>query len=88
VVTEVSHLACSGKTYLPLGRGEGTLMVPFARVRRVVLGEASAAGVAATVYAEGMELTGTLSAKLEVTGVTELGNYRVPLQGLSEIALR
>ena len=89
IVTEVTHLACGGKTYLPLRRGEGTLLVPFGRVQRVALGPDGPAGVAATVYAaEGQELAGTLEASLEVTGETGLGNYRVPVKGLVEIVLR
>jgi hypothetical protein len=89
IVTEVTHLACAGKTYLPLRRGEGTLLVPFARVQRVVLGADGPAGVAATVAAaEGQELAGTLEASLEVTGETGLGNFRVPMRGLAEIAFR
>lgn len=86
VVTQVSQVACAGKTYLPLRLGEGTLLVPFARVRRVSLGAVGGAGVKATVVAaEGQELTGTLDGMLEVTGETALGNYRVSMAGLSEL---
>ncbi len=89
IVTEVTHLACGGKTYLPLWRGEGTLLVPFAQVQRVTLGTDGPAGVAVTVVAaEGQKLAGTLEASLEVTGETGLGNYRVPVKGLAEITFR
>ena len=88
ILTEVTHLACSGKTYLPLRRGEGTLMVPFALVERVQFDAAGADGVAVTIHsADGEELGGRLALSLEITGVTPLGNYRVPVKGLAEIVL-
>ena len=87
VVTRVEFLSCDGKTFLPLERGEGTLMVPFSKVSRVVFGEESGARMSATVDAEGGKaLEGTLARTLVCTGVTEYGNYQIEARGLKQIA--
>ncbi len=88
VVTRVELLACNGRTFLPLERGEGTLMVPFSKVKRVTLGEESGSRLAARVEVEGAKaLEGRLARTLLFTGVTEYGNYRVEARGLAEIRL-
>lgn len=88
VVTRVELLACNGKTFLPLERGEGTLMVPFAKVRKVTLGEENGSRLAARVEVEGADaLEGRLARTLLFTGVTDYGNYRVEARGLAEIRM-
>ncbi len=89
VMTRVELLACNGRTFLPLERGEGTLMVPFAKVKRVILGEESGSRLAARVEVEGAAkaLEGRLARTLLFTGVTDYGNYRVEARGLAEIRL-
>ena len=88
VVTEVTHLACNGKTYLPLRRGEGTLMVPFSLVRKVEFTGEGPEGVAVVVQStEGDVLEGTVSYSIDCTGATSLGNYRIPVTGVAEITL-
>lgn len=87
VATRVQFLSCGGKTFFPLDRGEGTLMVPFAKVRRLTVGGEDAARVAATVEVEGGKtLEGALPRTLLCTGETEFGNYQVEVRGLRWIA--
>ncbi|GAB6064547.1 hypothetical protein [Deferrisoma palaeochoriense] len=88
VVTRVELLACNGKTFLPLERGEGTLMVPFAKIRKVTLGEENGSRLAARVEVEGADaLEGRLARTLLFTGVTDYGNYRIEARGLAEIRM-
>ncbi len=86
VVTRVELLSCAGKTFFPLERGEGTLMVPFAKVRRLAVGAEEGARVAATVDVEGGKaLEGALPRTLLCTGSTTFGNYQVEIRGLRQI---
>jgi hypothetical protein len=88
VTTRVEYLSCAGKTFLPLERGEGTLMVPFAKVTRLSVG--SDAGTRVTVRVEvegGRSLEGSLPRTLLCTGATEYGNYEIQFQGLHEVVL-
>lgn len=86
VTTKVSLFSCNGKTFLPLDRGEGLLMVPFSKVVKVKVGADRGTVVDATVQAEGgKSLEGRLPRSLLCTGATELGNYQVELRGLKEI---
>lgn len=87
VVTRVEYLSCGGKTFFPLERGEGTLMVPFGKVRQVTFGEEAGAKVVADFAIDGAhELEGRLTRTLLCTGITEYGNYQIEVQGLSRIA--
>lgn len=87
VATRVAFLSCGGKTFFPLDRGEGTLMVPFSKVQRLTVGAEEGGRVAATVEVEGgKSLEGTLPRTLLCTGETEFGNYQVEARGLRWIA--
>jgi len=86
VVTRVELFSCAGKTFFPLERGEGTLMVPFAKVRGLAVGAEEGARVAATVDVDGGKpLEGTLPRTLLCTGSTAFGNYQVEIRGLRQI---
>jgi len=88
VSTHVEFLSCAGKTFLPLERGEGTLMVPFAKVSRVAVGSDAGDAVRVTVeVAGGDALEGTLPRSLLCTGATAYGNYQIPVQGVREVVL-
>lgn len=87
VAIRVAFLSCGGKTFFPLDRGEGTLMVPFSKVRRLTVGAEEGGRVVATVEVEGGKtLEGTLPSTLLCTGETEFGNYQVEARGLHRIA--
>lgn len=87
VVTGVEYLSCGGKTFFPLQRGEGTLMVPFAKVRQVSFGGNAGDKVAVELTVDGAEpLKGALTRGLVCTGVTDYGNYQIEVQGLERIA--
>jgi len=87
-VTRVEYLSCAGKTFLPLEKGEGTLMVPFAKVTRVTVGAESGSRVQTRVeVAAGKILEGDLSRTLLCTGSTEYGNYQIQIQGLREVVI-
>ena len=87
LLTRVDFLACDGKTFLPLERGEGTLMVPFSKVRKVTVGTEAGSRVKAKIEVEGSKnLEGALPRSLLCTGVTEYGNYQVEIRGLQEIS--
>lgn len=86
VTTRVELLSCAGRTFFPLERGEGTLMVPFAKVRRLAVGAEEGPEVAVTLELEGgTTLEGRLARALLCTGSTEFGNYQVELGGLRRI---
>ena len=88
VRTQVEHLSCNGKTFLPLERGDGTLMVPFEKARKVSLGAETGSKIGAKVEVDGgKSLEGSLPRALLCTGVTEFGNYQIELRGLREINL-
>jgi len=88
VVTRVQFLSCSGKTFLPLKRGEGTLMVPFDKMTRLAVESDAGSRVEARVELEGgKSLEGALSGTLLCTGATEYGNYQIAIQGLREIVI-
>jgi hypothetical protein len=87
ITTRVSLFSCNGKTFFPLDRGEGTLMVPFSKVARVKLGADKGNAMDVTVVAEGgKSLEGRLPRTLLCTGATDLGNYQIELRGIKEIA--
>jgi hypothetical protein len=87
VVTRVTFVSANGKTFFPLKRGEGTLMVPFSRLVHVRFGTEREAEVEATFQVEGgRQLEGRLPRGLPVTGVTDFGNYQVEVRGLREIS--
>lgn len=86
--TRVEFLSCGGKTFLPLTRGDGTLMVPFAKVAQLTFGAESGKQVEVSVGVEGGKaLEGSLSTGLVCTGSTDYGNYQIPVQGLREIRI-
>jgi hypothetical protein len=88
VVTRVEFLSCAGKTFLPLEKGEGTLMVPFAKVTRLTFGEESGSVMQVRVeVAGGKALEGALPRTLLCTGATEYGNYQIQVQGLREVSV-
>ncbi|MFU8856770.1 MAG: hypothetical protein ACNA8S_07145 [Deferrisomatales bacterium] len=88
LTTRVELLSCAGRTFFPLERGEGTLMVPFGKIRQVEVGGEDGSGVAVTFHLEGgTVLEGRLPRQLLCTGSTEFGNYQVELRGLSRIEL-
>ena len=87
VLTKVDFLSCDGKTFLPLERGEGTLMVPFSKMRKVTVGAEAGSRVRAKIEVDGSKsLEGALPRSLLCTGVTEYGNYQVEIRGLQEIS--
>ncbi len=89
VTTRVELFSCAGKTFLPLARGEGILMVPFAKLERLAVGAEGGTTVRVSLTVEGgTVLEGDLSRDLLCTGVTEYGNYQVPLGGLRSAVLR
>jgi hypothetical protein len=86
IATRVSYASCGGRTFLPLERGEGTLMVPFEKVARIRVGAEKGARVEATVQMQGGKaLDGTLPRTLLCTGTTDYGNFQVEVRGLKEI---
>ncbi len=86
VSTDLELFSCGGKTFFPLERGEGTLLVPFRKVRRVALGAEQGSRVPARIEVEGgAVLDGALPRTLLCTGSTEFGNFRIEIRGLSEI---
>ena len=88
LVTHLTLFSCNGKTFFPLERGEGMLMVPFAKVSRVKFGEDKGPEVEASIQIEGNKtLEGRLPRTLLCTGATEFGNYQVEARGLREIVL-
>jgi hypothetical protein len=89
VSTRVDYLSCNGKTFFPLERGEGTLMVPFSKVLRLEVAEEAGARVKVSIEASGGKaLDGSLPRALLCTGSTDYGNYQIELQGLREIRLQ
>jgi hypothetical protein len=88
VRTHVDFLSCDGKTFLPLERGEGTLMVPFSKMRKVTVGAEGGSRVKAKIEVDGSKnLEGSLPRSLLCTGVTDYGNYQIEIRGLQEIDL-
>lgn len=85
VATRLELLSCNGKTFFPLERGEGTLMVPFDRVQRVDVGEDEGNRVKVSLVVDGGALEGALSRVLLCTGMTEYGNYQIEVRGLRTI---
>ncbi len=86
ITTRVELLSCNGKTFLPLERGEGTLMVPFAKIERVTMDGEQGTRVAVRVeVVGGTRLEGFLPRTLLFTGTTDYGNYRIEARGLAEI---
>ncbi|MBI5442164.1 MAG: hypothetical protein HY900_13245 [Deltaproteobacteria bacterium] len=86
VTTRATYLACAGKTFFPLKRGEGILMVPFTKLVRVKFGAEKDTQVEATFQIEGgKELQGRLPHNAAITGATDYGNYQIELRGLREI---
>jgi hypothetical protein len=89
VETDLEFFSCDGKTFFPLQRGEGTLMVPFARVRRNTLRAGTESHVSVTIEVDGADsLDGTLPQDLLCTGTTEYGNFRVEIGGLEKISFQ
>jgi len=87
VTTRVSYVSCEGKTFFPLKRGEGILMVPFSKLVRVRFGAEKEADVEATFQVEGgQSLEGRIPKTVSISGTTEFGNYRVEARGLREMA--
>lgn len=85
VATRVEFFSCGGKTFLPLVQGEGTLMVPFAKIVRLSGGTESGGTVRVSLAVEGgAVLEGDLPRDLLCTGVAEYGNYQIPLGGLGQ----
>lgn len=87
--TRVEFLSCSGRTFLPLKVGEGTLMVPFSKVEKVSVAEGQAGDVGVRIEVEGggKALEGSLSRSLLCTGATEYGNFQVEMAGIQEIRI-
>lgn len=87
VTTRMSVFSCAGRTFFPLDRGEGTLMVPFSKVARVKLGAERGEFVDVVLQTEGgKSLDGRLPRTLLCTGATEFGNFQIELKGVKEIA--
>ncbi len=86
VSTSVEFLSCGGRTFLPLERGAGTLMVPFSKIQRVEVGAEEEDRVAVSVdLGEGKRLEGSLSRTLLCTGATEFGNFQIEIRGTASI---
>jgi len=86
VTTRVTSLSCNGRTFFPLERGEGILMVPFGKVSRVKLDLDNSSRVDAAIQVPGVQpLEGKLPRSLLCTGATDYGNYQVEIRGLAEI---
>lgn len=88
VVTALEFLSCGGRTFLPLERGEGTLMVPFSKVQQVQVGGDQGDRVPVTVeLGDGNKLEGTLPLTLLCTGATEFGNFQIQIRGIRSILI-
>ncbi|MCF8032101.1 MAG: hypothetical protein K9K66_02525 [Desulfarculaceae bacterium] len=85
---ELSHFSIEGVGFVSGGMGRGDLAVPLDQVKSVDIRQLEGDLKATLSMADGKTVNVVVKGGLMATGKTDFGNYRIPLDQVSHIAVK